>query len=149
MGVMAAVSLAMSAASTVMQHQDAQSAADDANKAADANAKLARESAITQYGQLQQRELQEREASGQKSMQTAMDARALRARALASADDAGVTGLSVDALLRDINGQEGRAQTAIDRNLGFVTSDSARRRRASTQTLATVRTVCRLREAPP
>ena len=63
MGVMAAVSLAMTAASTVMQHKAADKAADDQNALAAQNAENAREAAITQYGQLEQRELQEREAS--------------------------------------------------------------------------------------
>lgn len=116
-------SAAIAIGGAVMQHQAASAAAKDQNNRAATAADNARISAINEYGQLQQRELQEREAAAVQSQELSMDARKTEARALASADAAGVTGLSVDALVRDIMGQEGRGQTTIATNLDYTVND--------------------------
>lgn len=80
----------------------------------------ARQNAMTQYSQLQRRTTEEQAAANAELENNAIEAAQARSRARVAASAAGVTGLSVDNLLADIYGQEGRRQEAVRTNLSYT-----------------------------
>lgn len=69
------------------------------------------------YDQVGKMALQERRAADEKNFQNSRDAMKARASAVTAAGEAGVSGLSVDALLGDISGQEARIRDGVNQNL--------------------------------
>lgn len=63
---------------------------------------------------------QEQASAAQRKLQNQRDYDATRATAVNSADEAGVTGISVNALLGDLAGQQGLRQGAVDQNLNMT-----------------------------
>lgn len=113
---MAVAQFAISAASTVAGFVQQQNEADAQNERYRDNALAANKAAATKYASQQNRALQERKAAGQE--QEKLQTQGLKARSTAevAAGQAGVTGLSVDALLADFYGQEGRHERTLDTN---------------------------------
>jgi hypothetical protein len=68
------------------------------------------------YASLANNTLQEREKASQELFEKQTEALKTRATAAASAGEAGVTGLSVDALMGDLLAQQGRQRQAIETN---------------------------------
>ena len=71
---------------------------------------------------LNDREMQEQDAAAQKRFDTSLQAKAAEATSEVSAGEAGVSGISVDALVGDIGARAGRATSNIDTNLDWTTS---------------------------
>lgn len=88
-----------------------------------AMAKATRVNATNAYEQqsaaLTQREEQEQTAAAERRFQNQREYDAARASAIVSGEAGGVRGLSVDALLNDLAGQQGARQGAIDKNLDW------------------------------
>lgn len=87
------------------------------NKQADANAKAANANLTNQYNQINKRKIQETNAAATEKEDIARQARKDRATATVAAGESGVSGLSVDALISDVYGQEATAKDRIDQNL--------------------------------
>lgn len=68
------------------------------------------------YASLNNKTLQEREAASQELFEKQQEAMKARATAAVSAGEAGVSGLSVDALMGDFLAQQGRQSAAIQTN---------------------------------
>ena len=83
------------------------------------NYALSVSSANAQYRALQDRASQEGEAATQKTLEQAREGAAARSRALVAAGEAGVGGLSVNALLNDFMAQESRYRESVTTNLGY------------------------------
>jgi hypothetical protein len=80
------------------------------------NSKAAQVAATNRYASIQNRMLQERDASAQKLGESSLEGLKARSTARAAAADAGVSGLSVDALLQDLSAQEGRYEASVATN---------------------------------
>lgn len=113
---MALTSLAVGAAQSVAQYQAESAAAAQQNAYYRDNAARANKAAQEQMFQTQQRMLQEQEAGADEKIKNMRDARADRASATVAAGESGVSGLSVDALLREFSINESQANDAVDRN---------------------------------
>lgn len=103
----------------------AQAASGFAGASAEANAQNAyyeqnRVAAVAaagdRYASLNNKTLQERQRATQELFQKQIEALQTRATATVSAGEAGVTGLSVDALEQDLLAQQGRQRAAIETN---------------------------------
>lgn len=116
--MMAALSIGSTAASFAAQ-AGAASAQEEAN--AQAN-EQAREQMITDYDQMTRMGQQEVAAATQKQNQNQIDAAKARATTRVAAGEGGVGGLSVDALLRDLYGQEATIRDSVNQNLENTTS---------------------------
>jgi len=124
------IGFALSAASTVMEQQAAEASADAANKNAEAQARNATQATLNDYSQTAQRDLQEQSAAAQELDQNQMAAARQQATARVSSGEAGVSGLSIDALERGYKGQELRNSDVIQRNLAFQQQQSAQTRKS-------------------
>lgn len=91
-------------------------AADEQNAYYARNARAAQMAAVNQYANEQNAIIQKRNAAGQQVEETHIAAMKARGTAWAAAGEAGVTGLSVDALIDDYYGREGRRVDSIDQN---------------------------------
>src|SRR5262249_22943099 len=85
------------------------------------NYALSIQSANAQYRQLQARQQQEADAAAHKLGVAAREGAEARSTALVAAGEAGVSGLSVNALLNDFMAQETRQREAIRSNLAGST----------------------------
>ena len=123
--------LALSAASTtagfVGQRQQAKQQRRYQNQAMEAE----RQRAIQEQQSIRMRQAQEQEATNRELGDVAMKAREARARATTSAGEAGVAGMSVDALIDDYTRQEaayrvgvGRQQEMRDLQTGLALTDA-------------------------
>jgi len=83
------------------------------------NARLAQESYLQQAQQLNLRQQQEDEKASQNIQQTRLDAAQARATTRVATGEAGVSGLSVDNLLRDFYRQEDVFNESVRRNRDF------------------------------
>lgn len=83
-----------------------------------------RSNALAAYQQdtsaITDRASQEQQATAQRRLQNAREYAAAKATAVTSAGDAGVSGLSVNALLTDLAGQQQLRQGAVDTNLDMT-----------------------------
>lgn len=114
---MAVAQFALSAVSTVVGFQ-AQSAQAEAQQQMYENNRIeANRAAADNFASTQNRMLQEHAAASQELQAANREAMAGRATAEVAAGEAGVTGLSVDALIADYYGQEGRFERTLDNNL--------------------------------
>lgn len=102
------------------------SASDNANAAFEANQNNAIRSALDQYDALGANANQQRQAAGQESFKNAEAAARARATASTAADASGISGLSVDQVLNEIDMQEGQNQSNIQQNLAFAQDQQQR-----------------------
>jgi hypothetical protein len=100
-------------------------------KAAKANKAAALENLKLMYNDLNARATQERAAATQATEGVQLEADALEGQTATSAAAGNVTGATVDALLRDVSAQEGRALSTINTNLDFSLGQVKRRQRAA------------------
>lgn len=106
--------MALSIAGAMVEYSAAVDAADQQNAYYMENAREAQRAARETYVHQQLRIAQEKEASGQEAFEAKIKALEKRGSAFASAGEAGVAGLSVDALIGNVFAQEGRQLMAID-----------------------------------
>lgn len=121
--IMAAV---LGAAQTGLEFIGAQQAAKQQNAMVRENQRNANLNAAREYTDIQTRQIQEEDAAAVQKQDVAREARAARATTMAAAGEAGVSGLSVDALLADIYGKEATAKDRISQNTGFTTQNLTR-----------------------
>jgi len=95
------------------QYSAATEAADAQNQYYMQNAREAQRAAVDSYTSQNIRLRQEKEAADQKRFEDSIEALKRRGTAYTSAGEAGVSGLSVDALVGDIFAQEGRQAIAV------------------------------------
>jgi len=110
----AVLSAGLSIAGSMASYSAAQEAADAQNQYYMQNAREAQRAATDSYVSQNIRLHQEKEASDQKTFENSVEALRKRGTARTAAGEAGVSGLSVDALVGDIFAQEGRQQMAVD-----------------------------------
>jgi hypothetical protein len=144
----AVASLAIGAASSAMSFVGQQQQANAQNDYANENAHAAVEATLQQYSDTQARIAQEQAAAGQQTEQVNREAQARAATARVAVGEAGVSGLSVDALLGDAYGSAARRRDVIGTNLDY-TVDQLQRSQLGIQAqgqnrISSVRTV-----APP
>lgn len=111
-GLMSGLQIVSSVVGLVGQMQ-AQQAQEEANQRQYTATMQARAANLNQTNLMQQ---QEREASMQKLEESNLKAQAARSTARVSSGEAGVSGLSVDALLADINSKQNRFDSAVQTN---------------------------------
>jgi len=98
-------------------------------------ASASQEAAVRDYANQSLRIQQESDAAINEKEENQIAATKARGRAITAAGESHVSGLSVDALLQDFYGQEGRFNSAVDRNFQ-ISSDYARAEMDSTQAQA-------------
>nr|WP_145994469.1 hypothetical protein [Mesorhizobium loti] len=113
---MAVAQFALSAASTVAGFMGQQQQYEAQQQYYKNNREAANKAAVNTYASNQNRALQERAAASQQLQQLNTDAMRGRATAEVAAGEAGVTGLSVDALVADYYGQQGRYERTLSNN---------------------------------
>lgn len=109
-------SFMVSAASSVASYGAASAEAEAQNQRFEQNKINADRAATYEYQQNALRKSQEQEATGEKRFDNMLESQRRAATAVAAADSAGVTGLSVDSLIRDIYGAGDRAGDRISAN---------------------------------
>lgn len=114
---MAVAQFAMSAVSSVAGFMGQQQQYEAQQQQYKNNRIEANRAAVDNYASTQNRMLQDQKAASQELQQLNVDALKGRATAETAAGEAGVTGLSVDALVADYYGQEGRFERTLDNNL--------------------------------
>lgn len=115
--VLAIGTLLATAGSAVAQQMAAQQQARQQNAVYQANAENARAGLINDYDQLTRRQIQEQDASAVRQDRARRAAREAQGTAMVSAGEAGVTGLSIDALLGDYARQGGEIAADETANL--------------------------------
>jgi hypothetical protein len=122
MGVLGILSAGLSIMGAAAEYQAANDAADQQNQYYLDNAKAAQTAAANTYAFQQYRILQEKEAAEQDAFEIQVGGLKKRGTAYTSSGEAGISGLSVDALIGDLFAQEGRQQMSnatqyqMDRN---------------------------------
>jgi len=129
---LAVAQFAMSAGSAVMGFGAQQSEYEAQQQNYKNNRIEANRAAVDQYASTQNRQLQEAKASSQDLQDLNREALQGRATANVAAGEAGVTGLSVDALINDYYGQEGRQERTLSNNYQ-MTIDGLRDEMTGTQ----------------
>lgn len=119
--MMAVGSFAISAVQGIAQYQADQQAYDENEKYRLENIKLAKWNATNEYNQVLTQTSQEQEAAAASKADVAREARSAIATSTVAAGEAGVSGLSVDALLRDQYGQVASVNDRIDQNTDWTT----------------------------
>lgn len=114
---LAAASLAITTAGTVAGVGAQVARASAQSKAQARQVDEINSATIANYDQLQARSVQEVEAASVQAQQNQIEAAKAKATALTAAGESGVSGLSVDALLRDLYGQEARFNSGVAVNL--------------------------------
>ncbi|WP_296084172.1 hypothetical protein [uncultured Agrobacterium sp.] len=120
---MMAASFAISAVSTVTEYIGAGQQADAQNRMVTQNQQAAQDNLRREYTAVQTRQIQEEDAAALQKQDIAREARAARATQMAAAGEAGVSGLSVEALLADVYGKEATAKDRISQQTGFTTQN--------------------------
>lgn len=115
-GTMFAISTAVAAAGAGLSYMGQQAQASAQADANAAQAESVRKATINQYDQLQLQQQQDRENAAQKLTETSRQAAQARATAITAAGEAGVAGLSVNALLDDITRQEMEFTDSVKHN---------------------------------
>jgi hypothetical protein len=118
--VMAAATFAISAASAVIGFQQQNIAAKNQTLQHHINKENARKAFEDKNNDLSERQSQEMEAAATQKFDVALDARKAQATARTAAGEAGVSGLSVDALLRDFAGREARHTDRVDQQTDWT-----------------------------
>lgn len=118
--------LALTAATTAYSYNEQSKATKAQNEfnqeAADEGSKLANESFKQQASAVQLRQTQEADAVTQAKTENAKKAAQARATARVAAGEAGVSGLSVDALMNEYSRQEADQNSALTDNLASTNS---------------------------
>lgn len=104
----------LSIAGAMAEYSAARDAADAQNQYYMQNAREAQRAATETYVHQNIRIVQEKEAADQEAFEDSIEALKKRGTAYTTAGEAGVSGLSVDALVGDIFAQEGRRRMALD-----------------------------------
>lgn len=120
------VAAALGTAQTVTGYIGERQAAAAQNAMVRENQKAANANLVREYADVQTRQIQEEDAAAVQKQDISREARAARATTMAAAGEAGVSGLSVDALLADVYGKEATAKDRISQNSGFTTSNLTR-----------------------
>jgi hypothetical protein len=94
-------------------------AAEEQNRLYEANRRNALLAHENNNKAITDRQVQEQEAAAAERFDASLDARKARATAEVAAGEAGVSGLSVNHLLRDFYGREGRNNDRISQNLDW------------------------------
>ena len=110
------IGLAVSAATQGASYAAEASAAEQQNRLYRENAMRTNENARQQMFDTQQRMVQEQEAGAAEKIDTMREAREARATAEAAAGEANVSGLSVEALMREFSGREASFNDRVDQN---------------------------------
>ncbi|MER8505694.1 hypothetical protein NKH91_06120 [Mesorhizobium sp. M0894] len=113
---LAVAQFALSAASTVAGFVGQQQQYEAQQQYYRNNREAANKAAVNTYAANQNRALQERKAASQEQQNLNVEAMRGRATAEVAAGEAGVTGLSVNALIADYYGQQGRYERTLDNN---------------------------------
>lgn len=108
------IGMGLSIMGSMMEYQAASDAADAQNEYYMANAREAQRAATDQYMYQNRRLVQEKNATSQEMFEDSVAALEKRGSAYTSAGEAGVSGLSVDALVGNIFAREGRQRMALD-----------------------------------
>jgi hypothetical protein len=137
-GIMPILSLALGAMQGVMSYSAQKQAANDQNAYYMANARAAQQAAVNSYAAEQNQAIQKRNAASQQEMETRISGMQARGTARTAAGESGVSGLSVDALVNDDYGREGRRIDSIDQNYA-MDRDYLRAQMESTEAQATSR----------
>lgn len=112
----AIIGAVLSVAQAAVGFAQAQQQADDQNAYYESNRRAAVVAGTDRYASINNQLLQKREAAAQEMMTKRIEAMKTRATAKVSAGEAGVTGLSVNALLDDLDRQHARQLAAIKKN---------------------------------
>lgn len=102
----AIASFALASASTVASYQGQMTAAKQQNAAFQENARRANAEVVRGYDVIGERSMQERASAARQIEDNRRDAQRARATMTAAAGESNVSGLSVEALLRDFYGRE-------------------------------------------
>lgn len=116
----------LGAAQTAIGYAGERKAAATQNAMVRENQKAANANLVREYADVQTRQIQEEDAAAVQKQDISREARAARATTMAAAGEAGVSGLSVDALLADVYGKEATAKDRISQNSGFTTANLTR-----------------------
>lgn len=111
-----ALGAVLSIAQAAVGFAAAQQQADEQNAYYEQNRRAAVAAANDRYASLSNKTLQEREAASQELIQQKIEGMQKKATAAVSAGEGGVTGLSVNALLADFEGQMARRAEATRTN---------------------------------
>jgi hypothetical protein len=114
---MAVAQFALGAASAVTGYMGQQAQYTQQQQIYENNRAAANKAATETYASTQNRILQERAAASNEAQKLNVDAAKGRATAAVAAGEAGVAGLSVDALIADYYGQQGRYERTLSNNL--------------------------------
>jgi len=117
---MMAVSTAISAATAIAQYQAQQAAYKAQQQQFNQNKLLAQRSMLEQARQVAMREEQERYAASDKIMQSNIAAAKAKGRLVASTGEAGVAGMSISALLMDVERTRLNNEGTINRNMEAI-----------------------------
>lgn len=120
---LALIPLALGVAQTGMEFLGAQQQAKQHNAMVRENQRAANANLVQEYADIQTRQIQEEDAAAVQKQDVAREARAARATTMAAAGEAGVSGLSIDALVADVYGKEATAKDRISQNSGFTTQN--------------------------
>lgn len=120
--VLAVATFAVGAASGLSDHYGQVANAEYMNQLSDLNTRNAQAALVAQYGHTQNRIEQERSAVVHDKFENQIEAMQARGTAVTSAGEAGVGGLSVEALLRDYYRREGRYNLSVDSNFQMTRS---------------------------
>lgn len=137
-GVIPLAGLAISAAGAVASYQGQQQAADAQETANATNALNAAQAARHEHNALEEQRRQVEENAAKDSFDLTLETLRAASSAEASAADAGVSGFSVDALMRDIYATGGRAQQNIASGL-HRRQDQITREQAGVRTRQAIR----------
>jgi hypothetical protein len=113
---LAVSSFMVSTVSSVMQYNSAQQQANAQDALYNANKANTERSAVYEHQMNDLRKIQEDDKTGAASFDNMLETKAKAAHAEAAASDAGISGLSVDALVQDIYGAGGRTNDRIKEN---------------------------------
>jgi hypothetical protein len=142
--IISAIGLAISAGQGFMQYQAASAQAEQQNAMYEQNRLNALQSFRDQQVATSVRQIQEQETASAERFDTAQQARAARATALTAAGESGVTGFSVDHLMRDMYAREQRSNDRVDQNLDWTMAQlDLERKQQSARTLDRINSVPR------
>lgn len=120
---------ALTAASSAMQYRQQQNAAADQNAMEAQNRYNALAATRDSYAQMNERQLQETDAAGQAIQSRRLDETRQLSAARTAAGEAGITGFSVDALMRDISDRTAGDVGAIQNNLDWTLTQAQHQQR--------------------
>lgn len=124
MGIETAVAIALVSALATTYSSYEQSKAQ--NAVFETNQNSAIRSALDQYEAQGAQANQRREAAGQEAQANSLAAQRARSTAATAAEGSGISGLSVDAVLNEITGQEGQNYTNIAANEAYAQDQQTR-----------------------